>query len=187
MTTLETSQDAIQAPLTLSLGVSPVRTFRWREIAQGSRVRGLAYGESTADLFARYDRASLSWKTSQACFLSGWGRFSETWPRSGMTRNGIAYQLPPLVPLTGETGYGLLPTLRTSRQKRAWKAYVRQNYQGNLEEFLGEHGFLGWISRQFCEWMMGYTLTWTDTKLSETQSFLKSRRSSSKRLKTAKA
>ena len=30
--------------------------------------------------------------------------------RSGMMQNGIAYQLPPLVHLTGGTGYGLLPT-----------------------------------------------------------------------------
>jgi hypothetical protein len=37
-------------------------------------------------------------------------RFSETWPRSGMTRNGTAYQLPPLVPHTGATASGLWPT-----------------------------------------------------------------------------
>jgi hypothetical protein len=36
--------------------------------------------------------------------------FSETWPRAGMTRNGTAYRLQPLAPLTGETGSGLLPT-----------------------------------------------------------------------------
>ena len=42
----------------------------------------------------------------------GINEFSETWPRSGMTRNGIAYLLPPLVRLTDETGSGLLPTPR---------------------------------------------------------------------------
>jgi DNA (cytosine-5)-methyltransferase 1 len=36
--------------------------------------------------------------------------FSETWPRSGMTRNGIAYQLPPLVRLTDATESGLWRT-----------------------------------------------------------------------------
>jgi len=36
--------------------------------------------------------------------------FSETWPRAGMTRSGIAFQRAPLAPLTGETASGLLPT-----------------------------------------------------------------------------
>src|SRR5258707_501582 len=40
--------------------------------------------------FAWYDRASRSWKTWQHCLLGDWEPFSETWPRSGMTRNGIA-------------------------------------------------------------------------------------------------
>jgi hypothetical protein len=42
--------------------------------------------------------------------VEGLTEFSETWPRSGMMRNGIAYQLPPLVPLTDETASGLWPT-----------------------------------------------------------------------------
>jgi hypothetical protein len=36
--------------------------------------------------------------------------FSETWPRAGMTRSGIAYQLRPSAPLTVVIGSGLLPT-----------------------------------------------------------------------------
>jgi hypothetical protein len=36
--------------------------------------------------------------------------FSETWPRSGLMRNGTAYQLPPLVRLTDETDCGLWRT-----------------------------------------------------------------------------
>lgn len=100
----------------------PAKTFQWREIAPGLRVRGQGYGESTPALLARYDHVTQLWKTSQACFLSGLETFSETWPRSGMTRNGTAYRLPPLVPLTSEIASGLLPTPRTSKQQRAWKA-----------------------------------------------------------------
>ena len=37
-------------------------------------------------------------------------RFSETWPRAGMTRSGIAYQRQPSVPLTVEIASGLWPT-----------------------------------------------------------------------------
>ena len=69
-----------------------------------------AYGLSTPVLLAKYDPDSQSWRTSQRCFITGLAEFLETWPRSGMMRNGTAYQLPPLVRLTGGTGFGLLPT-----------------------------------------------------------------------------
>jgi hypothetical protein len=36
--------------------------------------------------------------------------YSETWPRSGMTRNGTAYRLPTWAPLTEETECGSWPT-----------------------------------------------------------------------------
>ena len=41
-------------------------------------------------------------------------RFSEPWPRSGMMRNGTAYQLAPLARLTDATACGLLPTPRAT-------------------------------------------------------------------------
>jgi hypothetical protein len=74
---------------------------------EGSRS---AYGRSTPELLASYDPATSSWRTSQRCLVEGWTLFSETWPRSGTMRNGIAYQLPPLAPLTDETASGLWPT-----------------------------------------------------------------------------
>jgi hypothetical protein len=175
MTTCETS---LESNATLFAEASPAKTFHWREIEQDLRERALGYGSSTAGLLARYDRATRLWKTSQACFLSGFQTFSETWPRSGMTRNGIAYQLPPLVPIITGIESGLLPTLRTSKQKRAWKAYKRREYHRNLEEFLGECGFSGWISQRFCEWMMGFPLGWTGTKPLEMPLYRKLQKSS---------
>lgn len=52
------------------------------------------------------------WVTNQRDFLSETGLepFSETWPRAGMTRNGIAYQLAPSAPLTDAIGSGSWPT-----------------------------------------------------------------------------
>ena len=38
------------------------------------------------------------------------GAFSETWPPSGMTRNGVAYELPTWEPPTDDTEYSWLPT-----------------------------------------------------------------------------
>lgn len=60
--------------------------------------------------FAWYDRATASWRTWQRCLVTGWEQFSGTWPRAGLTLNGIAYRRAPSVPLTSVTGFGLLPT-----------------------------------------------------------------------------
>lgn len=71
-------------------------------------------GPASGTLFAWYDRETSCWRTSQGTFLSGSDLFSETWPRSGTTRAGCAYELPtPALP-TGEPGSSsLLPTPMT--------------------------------------------------------------------------
>jgi hypothetical protein len=99
-----------ELPLTQSAAASPAKTLAMLESALALKVKGLACGESTGDLLANYDPASSSWRTSQACLVSGWEPYSETFPRSGMMLSGTVYQLPPSAPLTGGTGSGLLPT-----------------------------------------------------------------------------
>jgi hypothetical protein len=95
---------------TLSAAASPVRTSALQERARALKASGPAYGLKSAVSLASYDPATSSWRTSQRCLVEGWTVFSETWPRSGLMRNGTAYQLPPLVPLTDETASGLWPT-----------------------------------------------------------------------------
>jgi hypothetical protein len=46
--------------------------------------------------FAIYDPDSSSWRTSALTFPWGSGEWSATWPRSGTTRSGRAYELPML-------------------------------------------------------------------------------------------
>ena len=89
---------------------SPAKTSASPERAQDSRVREAVYGEITQDWLANYCLDTSSWRTSQHCFIEGLMKFSEIWPRSGMTQNGIAFQLPTLAPLTDATEYGLWPT-----------------------------------------------------------------------------
>ncbi len=72
-------------------------------------------GPSLPDSFAHYDPATCSWRTCQASFIAGLETYSATWPRAGMTRNGIASQRRPLAPLTSVTGSGSWPTLPTPR------------------------------------------------------------------------
>src|SRR5690606_15729147 len=96
--------------LTSSAGASPARTFPSLERVQALPANGRGYGQSSPVSLARYDRATQSWRTWQRCLVEGWAKYSETWPRSGMTRNGIAYQLPTLAHLTDATESGLWPT-----------------------------------------------------------------------------
>jgi hypothetical protein len=67
----------------------------------------VGYGPSSPEPFASYDPASSSWRTSQASLWEAeWTPYSETWPSSGMTRNGRAFPRRPLVPRTSVTGSG---------------------------------------------------------------------------------
>lgn len=114
MTTLEHSQltlfDETELPSMSSAAAFPVRISRSLESALALKVRDLVCGVNTGGSLANYDRALSSWRTCQACLVSGWEPFSETWPRSGTMQRGTAYQLPPSAPLTGETASGSWPT-----------------------------------------------------------------------------
>lgn len=107
--TSEPSTLPLDLPMS-SAEVSPVRTSVSLAVARAFPANVAAYGRITPELLAKYDRGTSSWRTSQRCFIGELETYSATWPRSGMTRNGIAYQLPPLVPLTEEIESGLWPT-----------------------------------------------------------------------------
>ncbi len=68
------------------------------------------FGASTHGSFAYFDRASSSWRTCQRCLVEGSDEFSETWPRAGTMRSGIAYRRAPSAPIIGEIGYSCWPT-----------------------------------------------------------------------------
>jgi hypothetical protein len=64
-------------------------------------------GPCSPTAFAWYDPDTHCWKTFQGTFLSGSDQFSQTWPRSGMTHDGIAYQLPPSARRTSAIAFSL--------------------------------------------------------------------------------
>lgn len=138
------------------------------------------YGENTLEWFAKFDRATSSWKTAQSCLLEGSTRYSETWPRSGMTRNGTAYQLPTLAPpLTARGGIdvGLWPTPTTGDAKgRGYHGSLRGNYwlalpgAISLAEGRGPQSPLTLkINPAFLEWLMGFPIGHTELPPSETR------------------
>jgi hypothetical protein len=109
MTTLPPSKPNADSP-TSSPPDGPAKISPTWELVSVSKASGQVSGTKLPELLAMYDPESSSWKTSQRCLLDGWTSFSGTWPRSGMTVSGIAYQLPPLALRTDVIGSGLLPT-----------------------------------------------------------------------------
>ena len=71
------------------------------------------FGQCSPSAFAWYDPDTHCWRTLQATLVSDSDLFSQIWPRSGMTLDGIAYQLPPSAPRTSAIAYSLSQHART--------------------------------------------------------------------------
>lgn len=84
----------------------PAKTSASRERVPAWTVSAPGSGESTAVSLASYDPASCSWRTSGLFEAADSPLYSETLPRSGMTRSGTLYLLPPLVRLTSVIASG---------------------------------------------------------------------------------
>ena len=149
-----------------------------------------AYGSSLLVSLAKLDHNLLWWKTSHASEAKGLVLFSETWPRSGMMRNGIAYQLPPLAPLTKEIASGLLPipTVEDGESKGMSAARLATCRPDNLATLVrcaspaardyrsgrgrSENGHTpqlpeqvgGRLNPTWVEWLMGFPKKWTAVK-----------------------
>jgi hypothetical protein len=67
-------------------------------------------GNTWQESFARWDRASFSWKTPQSSLLADLDAFSGTWPKWGTMRAGACSAPTIAEPLTKETAFGLWPT-----------------------------------------------------------------------------
>jgi len=122
---------------------SPAKICRSPETRKASTPKDQDYGQNCAELLATYDQSTQLWKTSQLSFLEttgdGLAEFSETWPRSGMTVNGAAYQLPNLARTITEIGSGLLPTPnatdgRQSITEKEIKAKQKRGYGLSLPQ-----------------------------------------------------
>ncbi len=124
------------------------------------------YGLTTPALLATFDPDSCLWRTCQASLFGGLKPFSETWPRSGTTRSGIAYRLRPSAPPSYERESGFWPTPVASERQRTTP--YSQGGQ-SLTYVLGGRPNPVWV-----EWMMGFPTDWTVSDGSETPSCPKS-------------
>lgn len=112
-----------------SLAVGRAKTSHGWEKAPAFKDCVLDYGDTYLEPFAWYDQKSRCWRTWQRCLLEEWGEFLATWPQSGMTRNGIAYELPMLdYPMRGKE-FIRLPTLTANEGKGAGQKRYRNSPQ----------------------------------------------------------
>jgi hypothetical protein len=169
----ETDSSQMEFPWMLSAEGSPAKTLASLESVLEWQASGRDSGPNTPELLAKYDRDTSSWRTSQLCLDLEWALFSETWPRSGTMRNGIAFLLPTLVPITFEIESGLsdiqtprktvaVPTHRFSRRKPCQEEVAARSQEKPNPDYR--------------EFIMGFPIGWTVLEPSVTPSSRKSRK-----------
>lgn len=110
------------------------------------------YGRTSPKQFAFYDHATSIWKTYAVISLWGSDEYLETWPKSGTTRNGRAYERPTSEHPTDANGSSsLLPTpvVTDSAGTRNSTARRRDDSTGHIGDTLTDaiwkmHGAPDW-------------------------------------------
>ena len=159
MTTLEQSQqtDWLQTELELmsSREDSPAKTSQPLEDRQVLKASAVDCGQSAPVFLGSFDLGTLSLKTSQTCLTEtgeiGLSEYSETFPRSGMMRNGTVYQLPRLAPTITEIGSGLLPTPTATANQGAPSMQERYSRPHFWRTPAASNGSQGAKSKEFYE------------------------------------
>ena len=97
--------------LTSYLAAFPVKTLVQREKVQELTENDQECGNTWRGWLAKYDPDSCLWRTAQCSLLEDLNESLEIFPKSGMTRNGLLWELPMLEPPTRETVFGFsVPT-----------------------------------------------------------------------------
>lgn len=130
-----------------SAGASRAKTFRWLAEARVLKESEADSGESAAVSLASFCPSTSSWKTSGLSGLEDLPKFSATLPRSGMTRSGTLYLLPPLVRLIYASGSGsslnaaMIPTPSAQNCKDPGSAESILSRRQRMSEKHGNNGF----------------------------------------------
>lgn len=140
------------------------------------------FGPSSFGSFVSFDRDTFSWRTSQDSLLAGSETFSGTWPRSGMTRSGIASRRLPSVRLTREIVSGSWPTPTKSDATGGMNLRTAvvcfptpvKDDTGHRKTHYAQGGTAlstvarGPLNPPWVEWLMGFPIGWTELEPSET-------------------
>ena len=148
-----------------SVADSRAKVYQLLAASLAYQIREALFGANTRDCFTRYDHSSASWKTPQTSLIWGWQTFSGTWPRSGMMRGGIAYQLGTLAPRKFVTESGLSGGLFPAPAERDYRFPNKKPYSERGGGRKGEqlpNVVGGPLNPYWVEALMGFPLGWTD-------------------------
>jgi len=86
------------------------KTCQQREQEQDLTGQDRDFGEKWRGWLARYDQDLCSWRTAQCSLITDSDECLETYPTSGLMRDGLLWEQTKLAHNTTATEYGLLPT-----------------------------------------------------------------------------
>lgn len=183
-----TEQDGEEL-LTLYLEGFHAKTSPQQEKELELTVNDLECGEKWQGSFTKYDQDTCSWKTHQCSLLGGLDEFLETWPQWGLMRDGECWEQQTLEQTIRGTEFGLSPngvdsfhtpnttgldggsnSRKALRKKlatpvaRMWKDNGKSpsELNRNSETLAMQAG--GNLNPTWVEWLMGWSLGWTDLK-----------------------
>ena len=179
LTCVPLTDDRGEALLTWFLAGFPVRMSASQEEGQDWTENDQDSGEKWRASFAKWDRDSCSWKTSQLSLLGDLTPYSGTWPRWGMMRDGECSErtTPQSRRLTEELRSLTIGTVFGSSQNITNNCPIlervptptTQDSENNggpsqatrntppLNAIVG-----GLLSPEWVEWLMGWPIGWTD-------------------------
>lgn len=105
--------------------MSSAEDSRAKTLASPGAVQGLMGSEAASGAilrasFARFDRASCSWKTPQLSLLGDLGKSSVIWPRAGMMQDGECSEQTMLAHRISASASGSEPSWRSNPSRNAW-------------------------------------------------------------------
>jgi len=110
MTFKPLTEDRGEALLTSYLAAFHVKTCLRQETEPVLTEQDQDSGKKWQGWLAKYDPATYLWKTAQCSLITDSEECLETYPTSGLMRNGLLWEQTRLALNTTETEYGLLPT-----------------------------------------------------------------------------
>jgi hypothetical protein len=135
MTYKPLTDDLGEALLMSYLAAFHAKTSLPQEKEQGFKESEAECGEKWRGWLAKYDPSSCSWRTAQCSLLEDLNECLETLPRSGMTRDGLLWELPMLAHHTRETESGLEEKWPTPRSCSAMAATITPESAWNDKRF----------------------------------------------------
>lgn len=167
---------------------SPVRTSAKLESELASVELEADSGESLPEPFAHFDQSTWSWRTSKDSSTEDSMKFSGTWPRAGMMRNGQCFERATSVSRTEDPGYSLWPTPVVSDSRSSARGTTKTGVMHSGQAMLdvvrrfhqvrktpkpfgkpGPHPVA--LHPVFIERLMGFPEGWTEFEYSETPSY----------------